>query len=115
MRVRIVFGRPAVGRPARVADADRAAQRLAVEPVFQRAQFALRPPAAKNAFFKRGDSGRVVAAVLETLERIDELARDRLGTDNSDDPAHPFGWLLCSFAYGLAAAVKPKEIKPHFA
>ena len=38
--------------------------------------------------FERGDAGGIVAAVFEPLERIDELARDRLTAENSDDAAH---------------------------
>src|SRR5262249_47543829 len=44
MRVRVVFGRSAVGRPAGVADADRAGERLPREPGFEIAQLALRLP-----------------------------------------------------------------------
>ena len=40
MRMRVVFGRLAVGRPARVADAGVAGSGSLVEPRFERAQFA---------------------------------------------------------------------------
>ena len=91
VRMRVALGRPAVRRPAGMADADQAAERLLVEPVLQRPQFALGAAAAEHAVVERGDAGRVVAAVFEALERIDQVAGDRLGPENSDDAAHPRG------------------------
>ena len=88
MRMRVVLGRPAVGRPAGVADADGARQRLAGEPRFEIAQLALGAPARQLAVLERGDAGGIVAAVFEALERIDQLRRDRLTAENSDNPAH---------------------------
>ncbi len=46
MRMCIVFGRTPVRRPARMTNADGAAERLLREPGFERAQLALRTPAA---------------------------------------------------------------------
>jgi hypothetical protein len=42
------------------------------------------------------------------------MAGDRLAPDNSDDPAHPFGWPLC-YSLALASGDKHREIKPYFA
>ena len=88
MRVRVALGRPAVGRPAGVADADRALERLARELAFEVAQLAFGAPAREVPAFERGDAGRVIAAVFEALERIDELHRHRLTAENADNPAH---------------------------
>jgi len=98
-----------------MADADSATERFAIETILERTELSFRTPAAKHAFLKRGNTGRVVAAIFEALERIDQLARDRSVSENSDDPAHPPGWPLCQLAYGLAAAAKHEEIKTHFA
>src|SRR5262249_61494066 len=57
MRVRVMFGRSAMSRPAGVADADRAGERLAREPGFKIAQLALGTPARKVPGFERGDTG----------------------------------------------------------
>jgi hypothetical protein len=54
-------------------------------------QLAFSAATAELAVIKRRDTGGIVAAILETLKRIDELARDRLVSDNSDDTAHPLG------------------------
>ena len=74
VRMRVAFGRPAVGRPAGMPDADRAGERLARELGFEIAQLALGAPARELAVFERGDAGGIVAAVFEPLERIDERA-----------------------------------------
>src|SRR5690242_3995837 len=114
VRVRVVLARPAMRCPARMADTDRAAERLAIETVLECAQLAFRASAAERAFLKRGDTGRIVSTIFEALERIDQLARDRLVTDNSDDAAHPTRWPLCPFVYGVTASADRTEIKTHF-
>ena len=88
MRVRVALGRPAVGRPAGVPNAGRALKRLARELAFEVAQLAFGAPAHEAAGFQRGDARRVIAAVFEALERIDELHRDRLAAEYADNSAH---------------------------
>src|SRR5262245_66043054 len=95
MRMGVVLGRPPMRRPARVANTDRAAEWLAIETILKRAQLAFGTSATERAFLKRGDTGRVVAAILETLECVDQLARNRLVPKNSDDPRPPSGRPLC--------------------
>ncbi len=99
VRMGVALGRPAVGRPAGVTDADIAAERLALEPRFQGAQLAFGAAARQHAVIERGDAGRVIAAVFEALERIDQMARDRLAPENSNDPAHPLGWPLTTSSW----------------
>src|SRR6266545_4217330 len=78
MRVSVVFGRSAVGRPACVADADRAGERLARQSGFEITQLALGTSARKLGTFQRGDAGGVITSVLQPLERVDKQARNRL-------------------------------------
>ena len=92
VRVRVVFGRPAVRRPAGVADPDGAFERLAGKLRFQILELAFRAPPRQHAMLERGDAGRIVAAIFEALERVDEQRRDRLVADDSDDAAHPCRW-----------------------
>src|SRR5262249_6728398 len=92
--VGVAFGRPAVGRPAGVPDADGAGQRLAREPGFEGAQLNLGPPAGEAAGLPRGNAGGVVATVFEPLERIDKQARDLLAPENAYNSAHASGGLL---------------------
>jgi len=115
VRMGIVLGRSAMGRPACMTNADSTTERFAIETILERAELSFCAPAAKHAFFKRGDTGRVVAAIFEALERIDQLACNGPVPENSDDSAHPPGWPLCPLAYDLAAAAKPEEITTHFA
>src|SRR5665811_1564636 len=65
VRMGIVLGRPAVCRPAGVADAEIAAERLALEPDFKRVQLAYGAAAREHAVIERGAAGRVIAAVVE--------------------------------------------------
>src|SRR5947207_1965515 len=87
VRMGVVLGRLAVGRPAGVADPDGAGERLLLETRLQVSQLALGAPARQRAALQRGDAGGVIAAIFEALERIDELACDRLTTENPDNPA----------------------------
>ncbi len=78
VRMRVVLGRPAVRRPAGMADADGAGQRLAREPDLEVFQLAFGAAAGQHAVFERRHAGGIVAAVFEALERLDELRRSRL-------------------------------------
>ncbi len=91
MRMRIIFRRTPMGCPTRMADTDRASERFTLQSCFECMQLAFSAATAELAVIKRRDTGGIVAAILETLKRIDELARDRLVSDNSDDTAHPLG------------------------
>ena len=88
VRMGIVLGRAAMGRPAGVADADGSQQRLAGEPRFQILELALGAPPRQHAVLERGDARGIIAAVFEALERIDQLRRSCLLADDSDNPAH---------------------------
>jgi hypothetical protein len=95
MRVRIIFTRPAMGRPTGVANADSPAQRFTLEPRFQRAQFAFGAPSPKDTALESCDARGIIAAVFKALEGINQLPSNRLCAQNSHDSAHPFGWPLC--------------------
>ena len=88
MRMGVALRRLAVGRPARVADADRAGQRLAAEPRLEIDQLALGAAALDVAVDQRGDARRIVAAIFQPLQRLDQQGRDRRLADDSDDAAH---------------------------
>ena len=88
MRMGIVLVGPAVGRPAGMADPDGAGERTIVEPLLEILQLSFGPPAREASALQRRDPSGIVAAIFEALERIDDLACDRLAAQNSDDPAH---------------------------
>jgi len=77
VRMGVLFGRPAVGRPARVANAERARQRPLAEDAFEH----LEPS-------EHRDAGGVVAAILEPLQPFDDDADRILVPDISDDSTH---------------------------
>ena len=77
VRVRVALRRAAVRRPARVADAGVPLERLLEEPALEVAQLALGAAALQVAVLDGGDAGRVIAAVLEPAQRIDEVGARR--------------------------------------
>ena len=52
------------------------------------AQLALARAPRQAAVFERRDARGIIAAVFEPLQRVDDLARDRLLPENADDAAH---------------------------
>ena len=78
----------AMGRPAGMADADGARQRLLGEPDLEIAQLAFGAAAGQVAGLQRRDPGQVIAAVFQPLQGIDHARRDRLAAEDSDDSAH---------------------------
>ena len=60
----VFLGRPAVGGPARVADAVVALDRVGAQRVLEPRQLAGAPPQLDLAVAHHGDAGRIVAAVL---------------------------------------------------
>ena len=88
VRMGIALGRRAVGRPAGVADAGVAGERLLGELGLQVAQLALGAPARQVAVFQRRHAGQVIAAIFQPLQRIDQKRRHRFLTEDANDPAH---------------------------
>ena len=118
VRMGVALGRPAMGRPAGVTDADRAAERLALEPRLERAKLAFaRGAASSTPCSSVATPAEIVAAVFEALERIDQLPRNRLMVpENSDDPAQS-AWMAplltrCGLAAAGQARWKSKRVSP---
>ena len=88
VRMRVVFGRLAVGGPAGVPDAGVPGQRLGPQPRFEIFQFAFGAAALEMVAFQRGDACGIVTAIFEPLERIHQLLRDRSPPENADNAAH---------------------------
>ena len=82
------LGRLAVRRPAGVADADRAGERLGGELGLEVLELALGAPPLEPAVLERRDAGRIIAAVFEPLERIDDRPGDRPAAQDADNAAH---------------------------
>jgi hypothetical protein len=69
-------------------DARFAAERLGRQPLLKRGELALGPPPLKARAVERGDARRIIAAIFEPLQPLDEPGRDQLRAENSHDPAH---------------------------
>src|SRR5262249_23463218 len=88
MRMRVFFAWPPMRCPAGMADADRAHKRLVRELLLEIAQPAFRASSLARPAFERRKAGRIVAAIFEPLERINEVLSDRLPTKYSDNSTH---------------------------
>jgi hypothetical protein len=89
MGVGVFFRGTAVRGPARVRDAVAAVDRLVDEDLLEVAQLAGRPADVKlAAAVDHRDPCRVVAAVFELPQALDQDFNGVLRTDVPDDPAH---------------------------
>ena len=89
VRVGVLLGGAAVGRPAGVADAGPARRGLGLDPRRQVAELPLAPGHAHDAVLAEDrDSRRVVPAVLEAAEAVDEDPRRLACPHVPDDAAH---------------------------
>src|SRR4051794_28573384 len=85
----VALGRLAVGRPTRMADSSMPIQRLLLEPLFKVLELAFGAPPIQVIAFERGDARRIVAAVFQAFQGIDELLGNRSASQYPDDSAHP--------------------------
>ena len=90
VRMRVFFGRTPVRGPARVPDAEQPAQRLRANDFFQVAQLSRRAADLQPAVPNHGNAGRVVTAVLQPLEAVNQDRNDFLLPDVTDNPTHRF-------------------------
>src|SRR5438045_6970984 len=81
----------AVRRPACMADADDARQRFLGQPLLELHQLALGAPALDMAVDQGGYARRVIAAIFQALQRVDQQRGDGRLADDSDDAAHGRG------------------------
>ncbi len=88
VRMRVVLGRLAMGGPARVSNAEMTTERRRLQFCFQVFQLALGAAALQMRALQRRNTGRIVAAIFEALERIDQLIGNRPYPKNPDNAAH---------------------------
>src|SRR5215210_4606297 len=89
VRMRVDLCRATMRCPTRVADAYGAVKRLALKPPLEVFQFPLGAAAGKLTVLQSCHSGRIVTAIFQAPQGIDEVIRDRLPAENPDDSAHP--------------------------
>ena len=92
VRVGVALGGDAVGGPAGMADADGGLQRIGGQHLLKRPDLALGAAALDLAAHHAGDPGRIIAAVFQPLQAVDQPLLHRPRPDDADDPAHLF-WL----------------------
>ena len=118
VRVGVLLGRPAVRRPAGVADAVVAVERVVARCTSSRLrQLAGAAPQLDRAVAHDRDARRVVAAVLEPPQPVDQDGHDLLGADVADDAAHgPFRVLIHAssgrHSIGAVAALLLRSTQP---
>ena len=88
VRMGVLFGRPAVRRPARVADAVVAGKRIGVDDLLEVRQLAGAAAQVDRAVAHDRHARRVVAAIFEPPQPVDQHGHDVLRSDVSDDSAH---------------------------
>src|SRR5690606_4444279 len=103
VRVGVLLRRTAVGRPARVADAELTVDRLAAQHFLELRQLAGAAADVHGAVAYDRDAGRVVAAILQPPQALDEDGNERLVTQVSDDAAHESARLVLVFQAAGAA------------
>ena len=89
MRVGVLLRRPAVGGPSGMTDAVApAVDRIRPDDLLEARELAGAAPHLDVAVAHERDAGRVVAAILEVAQRVDQHRDDRLGADVANDAAH---------------------------
>src|SRR5207248_3513968 len=88
MRVGVGVGRGTVGRPARVTDADVRLHGILRQRVLEVHDLARAAADFEAAAVEHGETGRIVPAVFETLETLDQKWCGVFLTHITDDPAH---------------------------
>ena len=88
MRVRVLFGGPAVRRPSRVSHAVDAVDRLDPDRVLEVDELPCRSPELDALGAHERHPRRVVAAVFHPPQPVQQHGHDGLRTDVSDDAAH---------------------------
>jgi hypothetical protein len=89
MRMGILFRRPSVSRPAGMADAVRAVDGTQPDGLFEVAQLAFGAAHLQSvAVAADRDSRRVIAAILEPFQAIENDWNDPLLTDITNNSAH---------------------------
>ena len=113
VRVRVALVGRAMGRPARMADADGAGNRLIDQPHFQIGKLALGAPPLDLAVDQCGDARRIVAAIFEPPQPFDEQGGDFVFADDADDAAHGLapglGFRFGRFGGGFLRALRRRD------
>ena len=93
-----------------MANAGMTGERFFAQTCIKIAQLALGATARELALLQRGDACGIIAAIFKTLQRLDDLARDRLASENAHNAAHKSllreVTRLASFHHALRVIIK---------
>lgn len=106
MRVRVVGGRAAMCRPARVRDAGLAGQRMRGEFIRQVDELTRCPPPLDRAVEIGGDARRIIAAIFEPLQPVEQPLGDVGRAENAYDTTHNF----CPFVQSTERSCSPRSM-----
>src|SRR5690348_8570196 len=112
MRVGLV-GR-AMRRPARMSDADLAADRLSRQPLDQLIELALGAPPLDAPIDQRGDAGRIIAAIFEAPQAVDQERRHLALADHANNAAHSALTLSLLLLLRLLGAASRTDLRGAF-
>src|SRR5262249_645201 len=102
VRMRVLFGRPSVCRPASVSDSIGAIERAKPDRLLEVSQLALRAANIEMAFFVHHRySRRIIAAILELLEPVEDYAQDLFVSHVPNYSAHKSS-LISLFEFRVA-------------
>src|ERR1700685_2686010 len=103
MRMGVLFCGPAMRGPAGVSDAERAVQRILAQDLFQVGQLARSATHLKHRAGRAadGDARRIVTAVFQTPQSLNDDGNYFLFADITDDSAH--ARILCDEANATPA------------
>ena len=113
MRMRIAVRRTAMRRPARMADTDRALRHIFLDLVAQCRKAADALLDADVIAVINGDAGRIVAAVLELREALEQEVRCLLVTDITNNTTHDT-YLLVFLQQVPKPGFVPRDHSPAF-
>ena len=100
--MRVLFGRTSVRRPARVADAVGAVERLEANDLFEVAQLAFRAPDLQAiAIAGYSDASGIVSAIFQTTQAVNDDRNDAFISDVSNNAAHVLTPIYCPAKIGL--------------
>ena len=111
MRVRVRVTRLAMGRPARVGDAQRPLQRFARQDALEGGDLPHTPAHLEAAVVNHRHARRVVAPIFEPLEPVHENRDGVPATDVSDDSTHGICRLVCSLCPHVNVRSRLKTLK----
>ena len=88
MRVGVFFSRASMRRPSGVADPILTVDWVRRDDLFETIEFSGAAPNLNVAVFNESNPGRIVAAIFQSFETVDQNLNNRLGPEIANNAAH---------------------------